>query len=176
MYLIIYLLLVLSIIVNSNGDCGCNLNRNGDCNSNNEIPSDKYSKENNDLHDNRQNGAALFSTDEMVFIEGATFQMGTNKPVFESDFEGPLRNVTVAPFYLDKYEVSNKNFQQFIQQTGYKTEAESFGDSFIFEKLLPESEQVKYEDVRAVQAPWWIKMKGVSWQYPEGPQSDINGE
>ncbi|XP_018570307.1 sulfatase-modifying factor 1 isoform X2 [Anoplophora glabripennis] len=109
----------------------------------------------------------------MVLIEKATFEMGTNKPVFESDHEGPLRNVTLNSFYLDKYEVSNQHFSDFVKKTGYKTEAEIFGDSFIFEMSLPEEDRNKYQDVRAVQAPWWIKMSGVSWKHPEGPDSTI---
>lgn len=169
MYLYLYLYAVLSIIISSEADCGCNLNRNGQCGKDIN-PSEKYSKESNDLaNDNKESEA--FNTLNMVLIETATFEMGTNKPVFESDHEGPLRNVTVNSFYLDKYEVSNQDFHNFVKKTGYKTEAETFGDSFIFEMSLPEEDRSKYQDIRAVQAPWWIKMSGVSWKHPEGPDS-----
>ncbi|GLV38750.1 uncharacterized protein CBL_05749 [Carabus blaptoides fortunei] len=73
----------------------------------------------------------------------------------------------------DKYEVSNQKFTEFIIKTGYKTEAEIFGDSFVFEKLVSDEEKEKYKDFRAVSAPWWIKMEGVNWMKPEGPNSDI---
>lgn len=173
MYLYLYLYAVLSIIISTEADCGCNLNRDGQCGKDIN-PSEKYSKESNDLaNDNKESQA--FDTLNMVLIETATFEMGTNKPVFESDHEGPLRNVTVNSFYLDKYEVSNQDFHNFVKKTGYKTEAEIFGDSFIFEMSLPEEDRSKYQDIRAVQAPWWIKMSGVSWKHPEGPDSTTEG-
>ncbi|GJQ70443.1 hypothetical protein Trydic_g22862 [Trypoxylus dichotomus] len=111
----------------------------------------------------------------MVLIPRATFEMGTNNPVFEADFEGPIKNVTVESFYLDKYEVSNKDFNTFVEETNYITEAEIFGDSFIFESLVPEMKREEYKDFRAVQAPWWIKMQEVAWRTPEGPGSDLTG-
>lgn len=170
-------MLVLKLVL-SNGDCGCSTSRDGECSAG-EKPSDKYSKESNEIKDNKEKltvtSGKVFDKEGMVLIEKATFEMGTDKPVFESDFEGPLRNKSVDAFYLDVYEVSNKQFADFVDKTGYKTEAEEFGDSFIFEMLLPEDERKKYQDVRAVQAPWWIKMQGVTWKQPEGPNSNIEG-
>ncbi|RZC37930.1 sulfatase-modifying factor 1 [Asbolus verrucosus] len=168
MYLIfVHLALLLNILNLCVADCGCQLNRNAQCNS--DEPHNKYSKIQNEVDNNNKET----SFENMALIEAATFEMGTNKPVFESDHEGPARNVTVNSFYLDMYEVSNQNFREFIEKTGYQTEAEIFGDSFIFEMLVPESERDKYKDFRAVQAPWWIKMKGVSWKHPEGEGSTI---
>ncbi|XP_060517129.1 formylglycine-generating enzyme [Cylas formicarius] len=148
-------------------DCGCDLNRGGRCNVlTNEIrASQKYSAE--------LNAKQAFDTANMVLIEKGTFEMGTHKPVFVDDFEGPVRNVSVESFFLDKYEVSNQNFYDFVKATGYETEAEMFGDSFILEMSLPEESRSGYQDVRAAQAPWWIKMKDVSWKHPEGPRTTI---
>lgn len=168
MYLTPTLLALSFVFAVGASDCGCQLNRD-QCD---EKPSHKYSEEANEPHDNK---AGAFDTSNMVFIKGDTFEMGTSEPHFPTDLEGPLRNVTVDPFYLDKYEVSNQNFLQFVRATGYKTEAEEFGDSFIFEMQMPEEEREKHEDFRAVQAPWWIKMKGVAWASPEGPGSSIEG-
>lgn len=61
-------------------------------------------------------------THQMVYIPGGTFSMGTDKQVFIADGEGPARRVKVNSFYLDKYEVSNSEFELFVNQTGYKTE------------------------------------------------------
>jgi formylglycine-generating enzyme required for sulfatase activity len=36
--------------------------------------------------------------------------------------------VTLSPFSIGKYEVSNARFQAFAATTGYKTEAEQFGN------------------------------------------------
>ncbi|KAG5889597.1 hypothetical protein JTB14_024018 [Gonioctena quinquepunctata] len=174
MYLYQKITLVLSIISYSCGDgeCGCSLNRNGQCNDETN-PQNRYSRESNERTDNKQK--LPINTSNMVLISGNTFEMGTNKPVFASDHEGPMRNVTVKTFYLDKYEVSNQNFYDFVKDTGYITEAELFGDSFLFEMSIPEDKRDDYQDVRAVQAPWWVKMQEVSWKHPEGPDSTIDG-
>lgn len=61
-------------------------------------------------------------TNQMVYIPGGTFTMGTNKPIFIADGEGPARRVKVSPYYLDVHEVSNSEFELFVNSTGYKTE------------------------------------------------------
>lgn len=173
MYLILFINFVL--INGVQPDCGCSTNRESKCESN-ENPHEKYAQEKNIPAKDSDN---IISTDNtlenMVFIKRNIFLMGTDKPYFEADFEGPARNVSVKSFYMDKYEVSNKDFDEFVKKTGYITEAENFGDSFIFELLVDEKERENYKDFRAVQAPWWIKMKGVDWRHPEGPNSNING-
>lgn len=172
---------LITLVCYCKSDCGCNLNRKKTDETpeqcpftKNYDPTKKYTREYNEIRDNKNKPS--FDINNMVLIQGATFGMGTNKPVFESDHEGPLRNVTVESFYLDKYEVSNQNFYDFVRETGYKTEAEVFGDSFVFEMALPKEEREKYQDVRAVQAPWWIKMKKGMWKHPEGELSTIEGK
>lgn len=113
-------------------------------------------------------------TNQMVFINGGKFMMGTDEPVFVADGEGPSREVTLSDFYLDVHEVSNAEFELFVNSTGYRTEAESFGDSFVFELLL--SEKTRSQITQAVAAaPWWLPVKGCDWKHPEGPDSDIKG-
>lgn len=113
--------------------------------------------------------------EKMILINRGTFAIGTNQPVFVADGEGPRRNVTLDSFYIDKHEVSNRDFQKFVDSTGYKTEAEKFGDSFVFEGLL--SEETKSHINEAVaQAPWWLPVKNSSWRHPEGLDSDITGK
>ena len=51
---------------------------------------------------------------EMVLIEGGTFTMGWNK----RDEQRGEHEVTVPPFYLDKYEVTNADYAEFIKDTG----------------------------------------------------------
>lgn len=96
--------------------------------------------------------------------------MGTDDPQIKQDGEAPARRVTVDAFYMDAYEVSNADFEKFVNSTGYLTEAEKFGDSFVFEGML--SEQVKTHIHQAVAAaPWWLPVKGANWRHPEGPDS-----
>lgn len=171
---LLVLITVFAVLKLASSDCGCSLNRDGQCSSDeNEIKSSKkYSKELN----SNENTQETFDLSNMILIKRATFEMGTNKPVFSADYEGPARNITITKdFYLDKYEVSNQNFYDFVRDTGYETEAETFGDSFLFEMSLPESQRDLYQDIRAAQAPWWIKLKGVTWKHPEGPDSSIEG-
>ncbi|KAI5713315.1 hypothetical protein M8J75_015393 [Diaphorina citri] len=109
---------------------------------------------------------------DMVLLPGDTFRMGTNKPILIKDGEFPSRNVTLDAFYLDQHEVSNTQFQEFVSATGYVTEAEKFGDTFVFEPLLSEEERAKISQAVA-QAPWWLPVKGGSWLHPEGLDSTI---
>lgn len=183
MYLYLFYLLFLLNSLRVNTDCGCQLNRNAQCNKDdiNNDGSIKYLKKSNEyLFDNNkinnaEKSKTVSSKANMVLIPKGTFLMGTNHPVFEADHEGPARNVSLELFYLDKYEVSNEDFNSFVEQTNYITEAEKFGDSFIFELLVPERKREEYKDYRAVQAPWWIKMQGVTWRTPEGIGSDLSG-
>ncbi|KAK7862011.1 hypothetical protein R5R35_002150 [Gryllus longicercus] len=111
-------------------------------------------------------------TNQMSFIKGDIFNMGTNKPVFVADGEGPERVVKVDSFYMDIHEVSNAEFEIFVNNTGYVTEAEKFGDSFVFESLLSENTKSKVTQAVA-DAPWWLPVKGCNWRHPEGPDSSI---
>ncbi|XP_036122793.1 formylglycine-generating enzyme isoform X1 [Molossus molossus] len=109
---------------------------------------------------------------KMVLIPAGVFTMGTDDPQIKQDGEAPARRVTVDAFYMDAYEVSNADFEQFVNATSYLTEAERFGDSFVFEGLL--SEQVKTGIRQAVAAaPWWLPVKGANWRHPEGPDSTV---
>lgn len=68
----------------------------------------------------------------MKEIPGGKFTMGTDEPYFPADGEGPARPVELDGFLLDETEVSNAAFKEFVDATGFKTEAESFGNSFVF--------------------------------------------
>ncbi len=59
---------------------------------------------------------------DMVWIPGGTFEMGAQIPSYPE--EGPVHTVTVSGFWMDKYPVTNKQFQQFVKTTGYVTFAE----------------------------------------------------
>ncbi|MBO1912216.1 SUMF1/EgtB/PvdO family nonheme iron enzyme, partial [Microvirga sp. 3-52] len=76
----------------------------------------------------------------MVYLPGGKFLMGTNDTVgFPDDGEGPIREVSVKPFYIDKFAVTNAQFAKFIEASNYRTEAEEFGWSFVFYSFLSDS-------------------------------------
>lgn len=115
------------------------------------------------------------NVDDMSLIPGGQMTIGTENAVFVDDKESPPRQFNVQDFYLDKFETSNALFQEFVETTGYKTDAESYGDSFIFKGLITDEVQKKYEDFRVVNAVWWYKIDKVDWRHPEGVNSSIDG-
>jgi formylglycine-generating enzyme required for sulfatase activity len=110
----------------------------------------------------------------MVQLPGGTFRMGTDtQEGFPLDGEGPVRSVTVHPFHIDRFPVTNAAFRRFIDATGHRTEAEVFGWSFVFWSLIPSDlRDTLIEDTVAV-APWWCKVSAATWKTPEGPGSNI---
>lgn len=60
------------------------------------------------------------------------------------------------------------DFKDFIDSTGYITEAESFGWSFVFYTALPE-ETIAQISSAVLGAEWWLPVNGSFWLYPEGP-------
>ncbi|KAG5279088.1 hypothetical protein AALO_G00105950 [Alosa alosa] len=109
--------------------------------------------------------------DGMVHIHGASFKMGTNA-ADGRDGESPVRSVTVKPFKLDTYPVTNSDFRKFIKEQKYKTEAETFGWSFVFQDFV--SVEMKNKVTQKIEsAPWWIPLEKVFWRQPAGPGSGI---
>jgi len=60
-----------------------------------------------------------------VLVPAGEFSMGSE----EYDDEKPRHQVYLDAFYIDKYEVTTAHFQQFVQATGHRTQAERGGDS-----------------------------------------------
>ena len=109
-----------------------------------------------------------YNLDTMVYLEGGTFYMGTDHPKILTDGEGPKRLVTLSDFLIDKYEVSNDEYRKFVDSTGYRTESEFFGWSFVFESAVPA--HLKAQITQAVLgAEWWLPVNGSYWREPEGP-------
>jgi sulfatase modifying factor 1 len=111
------------------------------------------------------------STEGMIRLDGGTFLMGTpDGEGFPADGEGPVREVTLKPFLIDPYAVTNERFAAFVKATSYTSEAEHYGWSFVFAGLLPATTRPAQA---APQAPWWRQIYGADWQHPEGPRSMI---
>ena len=114
------------------------------------------------------------STSEMIQLDGGPFWMGTENPEgFPADGEGPVRRVTVDPFFLDRYAVSNEQFTEFTKATSYKTDSERFGWSFVFHGHIPKDLYPKMVEDTALGIDWWCKVPGADWLHPEGPYSSI---
>lgn len=113
--------------------------------------------------------------ENMISLPGGTFLMGTDyAEAFPADGEGPVREVILSPFRIDRYPVTNMLFKQFVDETGYVTEAEQFGWSFVFWAHIPESRFDELVEDTVGAAPWWCKVNDATWKAPEGPDSYID--
>lgn len=109
----------------------------------------------------------------MVRIPEGSFLMGgDDADAFPDDGEGPVREVTVREFYIDAKAVTNAQFASFVKATGYQTDAERFGWSFVFHAFVTGQAQERVLAGVIRQAPWWLPVEGASWRSPEGPGSD----
>ena len=119
----------------------------------------------------------------MAFIPAGEFMMGSDDSISFPD-EYPSHLVTVSSFLMDKYEVTNNQFNEFVNSTGYITTAErefnifdvEQGDSIskkgslVFEKPdISKSEILQHWE-------WWEWRDGASWRHPDGPGSSIMGK
>lgn len=108
---------------------------------------------------------------DVVWIEGAASHVGTDQPVLPVDGEAPRRTVRLRSYGIDRFAVTNKRFGEFIASTGFVSEAELFGWSFVFRDFV--SADIAKVAPPAPEAPWWLRIDGACWKYPEGPGSDI---
>ncbi len=90
------------------------------------------------------------SEGEMIYFEGGTFTMGSNHGLPQ---ESPEHQVTLQPFYIDKSLVTVEQFSLFVEAENFKTEAEKFGDSGVF----------NFEEQK------WELLPGAFWKKPFGP-------
>lgn len=96
--------------------------------------------------------------------------MGADGPeCVPGDGEGPVRDVEVAPFAIGACAVTNAEFAAFVADTGYRTDAERFGWSFVFERFVPAGAAVVGA---SGDAPWWAAVEGASWLRPVGPAGE----
>ena len=90
---------------------------------------------------------------DMVLLPAGVFEMGTANPQSGAD-ERPRHMVSLNAFYLDKYEVTNREFRKFVTRHKFKTSAEKLGKAWVY----VEDEQ-------------WTEEAGAWWKKPEGRQS-----
>ena len=91
-------------------------------------------------------------TTGMVLIEGGEFTMGTDSG---EPFEGPPHPVRLSSFYIDRHEVTNRQYALFADSTGFVTESERLGWSGVFDP----------------RQNGWTKGDGADWRHPHGPGS-----
>ena len=104
--------------------------------------------------ENYKSGVTEEVDNNMVYFKGGTFRMGSSEGMPQ---EQPVHQVEVRAFRMDKHPVTVKEFRRFIEQTGYKTDAEKFGDSGVFDFTTS----------------GWVLVPGANWQYPLGNNTSL---
>src|SRR5438105_10154542 len=89
--------------------------------------------------------------EQMVKIPGGTFLMGSSDG---PPYEGPVHEVSVDGFWMDRTEVTVAQFREFVEATRYLGDAERWGWSAVFDPAVKE----------------WAKVDGANWRRPMGPK------
>jgi len=122
---------------------------------------------------------------EMVWIPGGEFNMGTLNAGEKHSEESPEHVVIVKGFWMDTTEITNAQFSQFIEATGYITDAEKDFSPRDFPTAKPEDLKggsLLFQLTPGVDpfqcgpsgpTPWWKFTTGATWRHPQGPASDI---
>jgi formylglycine-generating enzyme required for sulfatase activity len=92
----------------------------------------------------------------MVRIPQGSFQMGSDTA---SDAEKPLHTVQLDTYWIDQTEVTNAQFEEFVWESKYETDAEGAGWSYLYD----------------ISSARWRKTDGVNWQHPQGTSSNLEG-
>lgn len=109
----------------------------------------------------------------MVWVEGGQFTMGEN-PFYPE--EGPPRQVSVDGFWMASTEVTNEQFAEFVDATGYVTIAEREPPAIPgapAEMLQPGS--ATFRVPTSDNPSWWAWTVGAQWRQPSGPGATIEG-
>lgn len=131
------------------------------------------------------------SSQGMVWIPGGEFMMGTDDAESFPN-ERPAHRVKVDGFWMDEHVVTNAQFREFVEATGYVTTAERVPDWNELKKQFPPGTPKPGDDVlvagslvfQSTKAPvplhdfsaWWRWTPGANWRHPEGPGSNIDGK
>jgi len=166
----------------SKSSCGCQANRGEAVTKKDEDGQEEATEEEEvDQKKDEVNNNALLEeleldsvkrTNQMALIEEGIYVMGTDLPILLQDGEAPARRVKMSSFFMDVHEVSNAEFGRFVAATGHRTEAETFGDSFVMDYFLS-NDTLATVSQAVKDAPWWVPVKGADWLHPEGPDSDV---
>ena len=134
----------------------------------------------------KSNSGQNCSHENMVFIKGGSFEMGADNSQASQD-EYPKHHVQLSGFWIDKTEVTNTQFAQFVAATKYVTTAEKKIDWEVLKKQLPPGTPKPSEDqlmpgalvfqiVKTARDYWWKMETNANWKHPSGPKSDIVGK
>ncbi len=127
----------------------------------------------------------------MVWIPSGQFTMGTDDARSMPN-ERPSHLVKLDGFWIDEHDVTNSEFEKFVEATGYLTTAEKPINWEEMKKEVPPGTPKPPDDMLRPgslvftppdhpvdltnMANWWTWTHGASWKYPQGPASTIDGK
>lgn len=106
-------------------------------------------------------------TNNMIWLEPNSFVMGSDQGLPD---ESPAHELRLSGFWMDRFEVTNEEYKQFTEATGYKTFSEKVGDSLVFSS--PEQNHA----MRMGPLDWWKLEQAADWKSPQGQGSSIEGK
>ena len=119
-----------------------------------------------------RSAAARRASRQLLHLPGGRFLMGSDDPAgFPADGEGPVRPVELGAFRIAPTAVSNAEFASFVKESGYVTDAERYGFSYVFGGFLPAG--LRADSPTVPGTPWWHAVPGAAWRRPRGPGSDF---
>lgn len=107
--------------------------------------------------------------DGLVALPGGEFLMGAADGPHPEDGEGPVRTAFIDACFISRYAVTNRQYDQFVTASGYRTLAEQLGASFVFDPQVEPSHSAR----RPAHSPWWNLTDGVHWRFPKGKGTKI---
>ena len=113
---------------------------------------------------------------DLVALPGGSFQMGSAS---FSPEEAPVRTATVPAFAIERHPVTNAQFAEFVDDTGYVTVAERPLDPALYPGVAEADLQPGALVFRPTRGPvdlrdwrqWWDWAPGAHWRRPFGPDS-----
>ena len=114
---------------------------------------------------------------DMVEIPAGSFRMGS--PDFYPE-EGPVLEVELGAFAVDRAPVTVGQFTRFVEETGYTTLAERAPDPADYPEADPSLLVAGSAVFHPTPGPvplndpgrWWAYVPGANWHHPWGPASD----
>jgi formylglycine-generating enzyme len=137
-----------------------------------------------------QTGPPGETPEGMAWVPGGEFSMGNPDPRGLPDGghdsmgdARPVHRVYVDGFWMDKTEVTNEQFETFVQATHYITVAEQTPRAEDFPGAPPENLVAGSVVFAPPDHPvplndhyqWWSYVKGANWRHPTGPKSSLKG-
>lgn len=130
----------------------------------------------------------------MVWVPGGEFFQGAvPSDRMAMAHEKPRHSVAIDGFFMDIHEVTNAQFAQFVDETGYVTVAEREIDWEEMKQQLPQGTpkppdsilqpgSLVFKKTRSSvpnlydYSQWWEWKIGANWKRPSGPESNIEGK